>query len=287
MTAQDRGGDVRGILPYVLTAEDDAGGVTGRAGLPLVVETFRGLGGHELVFANLQLKKRRRGYPEVEMVEDLLLLQCAGGEHLEDLSVLGDDEGLCRLLDRTMPSPDAARDFLLRFHDEALVKAAREAADAAGEASYVPAESEALSALSRVQTELMRRMADADLNTCATLDHDATIIESHKQTATWHYKKGTGYQPVAVVWAEQDLVVADEFRDGNVPAGKDNLRLIRRAFDALPDWVTRWRLRADSACYEEKVLKWLANPERQHGPEGEIAFTISADRRRCFTPQAP
>ena len=32
-------------------------------------------------------------------------------------------------------------------------------------------------------------------------------------------KGGVGYQPVAVYWAEQDLVIADEYRDGNVPAG--------------------------------------------------------------------
>ena len=39
VTSQDRCPDVRGILPFVFTAEDDAGGVTGRAGLPLVVHS--------------------------------------------------------------------------------------------------------------------------------------------------------------------------------------------------------------------------------------------------------
>jgi hypothetical protein len=71
--------------------------------------------------------------------------------------------------------------------------------------------------------------------------------------------------------------VADEFRDGNVPAGMDNLRLIQQAFASLPSTVREWRLRADSACYEERVLKWLANANREGGPKGEIGFTISAD----------
>ena len=31
------------------------------------------------------------------------------------------------------------------------------------------------------------------------------------------------------------------------------------------------------ACYEEQVLKWLADPNREGGPKGEIGFTISAD----------
>jgi four helix bundle protein len=41
------------------------------------------------------------------------------------------------------------------------------------------------------------------------------IIESHKKEALPHYKGGRGYQPSLVYWVEQDVVVADEFRDGN------------------------------------------------------------------------
>ena len=44
----------------------------------------------------------------------------------------------------------------------------------------------------------------------ATIDQDATIIESHKQAARAHYKDGRGYQPMVALWAELDLVVADE-----------------------------------------------------------------------------
>ncbi len=69
--------------------------------------------------------------------------------------------------------------------------------------------------------------------TRATLDHHATIIESHKQEALPHYKGGRGYQPSYMVWAETGLVVADEFRDGNVPAGMQNLQLVQKAFESL------------------------------------------------------
>jgi hypothetical protein len=80
-----------------------------------------------------------------------------------------------------------------------------------------------------------------------------------------------------IYWAEPDLVIADEYRDGNVPAGMENLRLIKRGFASLPEWVTERRFRADSACYDETVLKWLSDPDREDGPKGEIGFTISAD----------
>ena len=88
---------------------------------------------------------------------------------------------------------------------------------------------------------------------------------------------GRGYQPAALYWVEQDLVVADEYRDGNVPAAMDNLRLIQRGFQQLPATITEYFFRADSACYDERVLQWLADPQRPGGPRGPIGFTISAD----------
>ncbi len=62
-----------------------------------------------------------------------------------------------------------------------------------------------------------------------------------------------------------------------VPAGMENLRLIQRGFASLPATVTEYAFRADSACYDEDVLKWLANPQRPDGPQGQMGFTISAD----------
>jgi hypothetical protein len=55
------------------------------------------------------------------------------------------------------------------------------------------------------------------------------------------------------------------------------LPLIRRAFASLPASVTTFFFRADSACDDERNLKWLANPQRPGGPPGPIGFTISAD----------
>ncbi len=40
---------------------------------------------------------------------------------------------------------------------------------------------------------------------------------------------------VIVLWAEKGLIVHDEFRDGNVPAGSGNERVIRKALESLPD----------------------------------------------------
>jgi hypothetical protein len=47
---------------------------------------------------------------------------------------------------------------------------------------------------------------------------DATILEAQKRTAAVTYEGPRGDQPLVVVWTEQDLILHDEFRDGNVPA---------------------------------------------------------------------
>ena len=204
---------------------------------------------------------------------------------VDDINVLRADGGLCRLLGGSPPSAEALRQFLYAFHDEALIEEAQRQRPA-GQEAYIPQENAALRGLARVNVDLVRGVAAAGQCTRATLDHDATIQESHKQQARAHYKGGRGYQPSAIYWVEQDLVLADEYRDGNVPAGMQNLPLIQRGFAVLPATVTEYFFRADSACYEEKVLKWLAQEDRLDGPKGPIGFTISADmteplRRVC------
>jgi len=51
------------------------------------------------------------------------------------------------------------------------------------------------------------------------VDTDATVIESEKGKAKWTYKKEKEYQPLLGFLFNLDLVLGDEFRDGNVPAG--------------------------------------------------------------------
>jgi hypothetical protein len=64
-------------------------------------------------------------------------------------------------------------------------------------------------------------------------------------------------------------VIADQYRDGNVPAGMDSLAVARQAVAALPPTIATRAFRGDSACHTAPLLKALA-AER-------VAFTISAD----------
>ena len=236
----------QGVLPYGVEVVDRADTLTGRAGLPLVIETLRALGLHAVIADQVQVRERASGYTETEK------------------------------LGRRLPSADRLRHFLYAFHDEALIAAAQ-AQRPPGTVAYIPAENAALQGLGHVNTALVHRVAAQGTGRKATLDHDATLQESHQREARPHYQGGRGYQPAAIYWVEPDLVVADESRDGNVGAGRENLPLIQRGFASLPATVTEYAFRADSAGYDERVLKWLADPARPGGPRGPIGFTVSAD----------
>ena len=266
----------QGLLPYTVEVVARPDTVTGRAGLPLVLETMRALGLPQVIREQVRVRERQSGYTETAKIEALVLLLAAGGDCFDDIRILQADAGLTRLLGRTLPSADTLRHFAYAFHDDGLIAQAQ-AARPPDRVAYIPAENAALQGLARVNTALVHRVAAEGQCHTATLDHDATIQESHKREALPHYQGGRGYQPTAVYWVEQDLVVADEYRDGNVGAGMETLPLIQRAFASLPATVTSFSFRADTACYDARTLKWLADPTRPGGPRGPIGFTIGAD----------
>ena len=91
----------------------------------------------------------------------------------------------------------------------------------------------------------------------ATIDVDATVLASDKRAAKPAYDGQRGYQPVVALWAEQDAILSDEFREGNVSASTGNRRVIERALAALPEGVEEVLLRADSALYDHGLMVYL------------------------------
>ena len=264
-----------GELLFELDPEPLEETVTAYGGMAVFLRAARSLDVGGLVKSHVHLKKRERGFDEASYVESFLVLNALGGDCLEDFDRLREDDGLREMLGHEIPSPGAARKFLYQFHDDAKLKQAQSQLPA-GQVSYIPDESAPLRSLAQVNQELVqeigRRCADQKM---ATIDLDATIIESWKKEAQPTYQGGKGYQPVLGLWAEMDLVVADEFRDGNVPAHFSLLPVTQRAFAALPDTVKEHYLRGDSACWERELLNWLRDEERAEGPRGRITFGIS------------
>jgi hypothetical protein len=86
-----------------------------------------------------------------------------------------------------------------------------------------------------------------------------------------------GYQPLINYWAEQDLILSDEFRDGNVPAGMEPLSSFLRAVRTLPESVETIYFRSDSAAYQHKLLDVMREGVELQGKKVLVYFAISAD----------
>jgi hypothetical protein len=264
--------------PFILDPRPLTEASSPHAGLLATSRAYRSLGVPDLIAAQLKLRKRQRGYNEGQMVESLVLLQTVGGDCPEDICLLANDPCLERGLGYAPPKVTAMRDFLELFHDEdiALQRPSRET-----QKSFIMPSTEPINGLQQVQAHTVRRIAmryeeQGQAQRIATVDQDATIIESHKKAAFFHYEGGRGYQPMVAVWAEADLILADEFRDGNVPARQEPLTCAKMAFAALPAGIKERYFRGDSACHENDLISWLRHPDRAKEPGGAIGFAVSA-----------
>src|SRR3972149_6496916 len=83
---------------------------------------------------------------------------------------------------------------------------------------------------------------------------DATLAQTHKAGALYCYEHYKAYQPLNTYWAEQGVVLHTEFRDGNVPAGYEQLRVLKEALGELPEGVDRIRWRSDPADNQRALL---------------------------------
>jgi hypothetical protein len=250
--------------------------LTALGGIPLVVQAFRSLGLPQSVQEHVRVKERERGYDEATFVESFVILNAAGGECPEDFKRLRADPGLAEMIGHAQPSPAAALQFLYAFHEEEKITEAKQRR-LPGEIAYIPEETLPLAGLGQVNRELVQRFGERrPEQRIATVDQDATIIESRKREAKATYEGERGYQPMLAVWAETGLVLADQFRDGNVPAQMKPLEVAQGAFAALPGTVSEYYFRGDSACHESGLVNWLRNEQRPGGPPGRIGFAISA-----------
>ncbi len=238
---------------------------TAYAGAGLLVELYRQSGASTMAEQVLPKKRSPRGLRQQEMVESFVLLSALGGECVDDMERLRDDEGLAVLLGYTPPAPETARQWLDRFHDEMLMS------ERPAQGSFLPAESSGLGGLREVNRRVIHAYVEAmKPGKEVTLDVDAHLVETNKADARYCYDGYKAYQPMLVCWAETGLVLREEFREGNVPACKDIRRMVDEAYEALPSggWIVR--VRSDSAAYEpEGVL--------DHWQGRRWEFAVSAD----------
>jgi hypothetical protein len=239
------------------------------------------------------VRKDTQGWTDAQIVTSLILLNLSGGESVNDLRILESDEGLCKIMrriemngltrrkrreierrwrkekHRSIPSPSAVFRYLSAFHDENQEKNRQP-----GKA-FIPVPNQYLRGLVEVNKDLLSFAQTRNRQTIATLDMDATLVETNKADALYSYKNYKAYQPLNIWWAEQRMIAHTEFRDGNVPAGYEQKRVLEDALLSLPEGVEKVHVRTDTAGYEWELLKYCA--EGKNKRFGVIEFAVGAD----------
>jgi hypothetical protein len=283
----------QGLLPFKYETDKLPTGLTALAGLPAYLDLAKLFQLSESVAVHVNARCNGQGWTDGEMVMNLVLLQIAGGDCVDDLRILEGDEGFCRVLEqvelelmglpraerrrqqlrwrkakrRAVPSPSSTFRFLEAFKVD-------ESGRGKGKA-WIPGDSAALKGLRWVNRDLVAGIDAKNPQTGATLDIDATLTEVYKKDALHSYKGFKAYQPLNVYWYEHAVVLRSEFREGNVPAGYDILRVTREALEDLPTGVQTVFLRSDSAAYQSDYLLWLAKGGFERFDT--IQFSISID----------
>jgi hypothetical protein len=281
----------QGALPFKYEAAKKESGMTALGGLPVYLDLATVMGVGESIEKYLHIKQQ--GWTDKQMILSLMLLNIAGGDCVDDLEKLEGDDGFCKVLrrieqkgmkrrerrdmdrrwrkerQRVVPSPSPVFRYLSAFHDGEQEKLRIE-----GKA-FIPAPNEHLRGLMKVNSDMVKFIQARNPQRVATLDQDATLVETTKRDALYSYQGYKAYQPLNTWWAEQGLVLHTEFRDGNVPAGYEQLRVLQDALASLPAGVETVRLRSDTAGYQHELLRYCA--KGKHERFGRIEFAVGCD----------
>jgi hypothetical protein len=231
-------------LPYEYEIEESKAGLTAVWGLPAYLDLASATGFVQSIDRHLTIRGGDQGWTDRQMILSLVLLNLVGGDCVEDIDKLEADEGFCRIMrkvethgltrkgkracknrwrkerTRTFPSASAIFRYLGNFHN-----AEQEGLRVRGKA-FIPASNGQLKALGKINAEMIRV---GDRQETATLDMDATLSGTMKDNHLCSYTGEKAYQPLTTYWHERGLILHTEFRDGNVPAGYEQLRVLQGA----------------------------------------------------------
>ncbi len=225
--------------------------VTSFGGLPLLRLALRKLG---LVEEMGKFLLKQKGHADEVILEALVLLLAAGGRSLSDWDHLSGEFGFRRIYG-ICPSVDSLERYLRR-----LEMTVPDRNSSCGQVGYT-------TCLERLHRMLVQKAwALAGAPRTLTLDLDGTLIETHKREALYSYEGTKAYQPMNVYCPELCMVMAHEFRDGNVSPAEGYQRLVERCRRLLPG--VHFTVRADAAGYQNEFLEWMT--------QNQIRYYITA-----------
>lgn len=279
-------------LPYQYSGEKMSRELTQYAGVFPFLDLIYKSGLLDSIAKHVKVRTDTQGYTAPQMLLTCLLLNILGFKCMEDVNHLEADEGLAKLLAyfeqhdlkpyakvdeqkrwrqkhcREFPSTTTLFNYLKCFHDEKTMEY-----EVKGEA-YIPPLSDGLTGLLAVLKDLVQFAQQKNSIEVATIDQDATLSPSGNQNARYCYKGYKAYQPINSYWFEQGLLIHSEFRDGNVNASLNVLRILQESIKQLPDTVKNVYFRADGAGYQKEVIRFCDSGESRFGI---IPYAVSAE----------
>lgn len=128
----------QGVLAFKYQGEKKEGGMTALTGLPTYLDLAHVVGLRDSITRHVRVREGEQGWTDAQVV----LLNLAGGDCVDDLRILEGDEGFCRVLERVevhgmnrnerrglqrrwrkerrraVPPPSSVFRYLSWFHDE-------------------------------------------------------------------------------------------------------------------------------------------------------------------------
>jgi hypothetical protein len=234
--------------------------------IPTVFEKFKL---REVIDKNVCARKQGEiiKYTDSSYIESLVTMQLLGGETVDDMRVIREDEVLPSVFGN-IPGKTSIHNYLNSFVDEQ-----EEEKRGQGKA-FVPEPNCHLNGFDEVTKHLLRYAPYVREISTVTLDQDATFIPTEVQGALYNYKSERAFEAFNTYCPEYDMIIKSEYRDGNVPPSYRQFENLQASLELLPDSVKKVRLRSDTAGYQTEILKYCAEGKSERF--GVIEFAISS-----------
>jgi len=219
------------VMPFKLERTEER--VTARSGLVLYGEFMGAMGVESLIEHHMPKPCSGLGFEPVRYIKALSMTLYGGGEVIEDVREIREDESLRQVIGlEEIPSSSAIGDWLRRMGERG-----------------------GTDGMERVNDGIVRKVLTRDDRRGYTLIIDPTIIETCKREAQMTYLGFKGYRPVVATLKENGLAISYEFRQGNDSGGK--LGILREAFGKMPSGKRIEEVLLDAEYYTNDVIDYL------------------------------
>jgi len=205
----------------------------------------------QIIDTTVKVKERERGYKESEAILALMVSVITGGECLDDLLALREEEAFKTIWRHgDIPHPTTMGDFLRRF-DLGHIRQ-----------------------LDSVNAQAFNKVYSASKKLFAiTMDIDSTLDEVHgtkKEGAKWTYTGIRALNPLMCFIRENGDWLHSRLRSGNTYTSDGAVSFIRESYHKVRDFAEQINACMDSGFYDKEIV---AECERLN-----IGFSITADQ---------